>query len=105
MLEEGHHPALRLDRGEPSQASDLHQLKRGKVRRPGPGPHRPGFVPQLPGSFGLARVTGLDRGAEQLAVLGGQAGGASRIRSAVWPRADNCRTVARSASATTAARP
>ena len=75
MLEGGHHPALGLDRGEPGQASVLHQLQRGKVRRPGPGPHGPRLVPQLPGSLGLARVMGLDRGPEQLAVFGGQAGG------------------------------
>ncbi len=75
VLEGGHHPALRLDRGEPGQARVLNELERGVVRRPGPGPDRSDLLPQPLSGLGAAGVVSLEGGLEQLAVFGGQVGG------------------------------
>ena len=99
VLEGGHDPVLRLDRGEPGEVRVLGELERGVVCRPEPGPQGPGLFPELPGGLGVAGVVGLEGDPEQLAVSGGEIGGGFPDQVG-WPRADKRFSVAVSAGST-----
>lgn len=72
VLERGHHPALRFERGEPGQAGVLEEFERRVAGGPGPGPERAGLLPELLGGLGVVGVVGLEGGLEQLGVFDGE---------------------------------
>ncbi|HMD93397.1 MAG TPA: hypothetical protein VKG80_12215 [Trebonia sp.] len=72
VLEGGDHPALRLDRRELGQADLLQQAESLVIRRPCQGPQGLGLLPEPLPRLRRSGQVRLDRGAAELAVLGGK---------------------------------